>query len=130
MTAGSAPWPARHIGVAIACPLGAAYEFLADPSNFPQWASGLGETFRHRDGMVWSVETPDGPGEVEFSEPNEFGILDHTLTLPGGPAMRNPMRVVASGGGCEVVFTLFRRPGMTEAELARDAEWIAATFRR
>jgi len=35
------------------------------------------------------------------------------------------MRVIADGPGCEVVFTLRRRPGMGDEDLARDAQAVA-----
>ena len=31
-----------------------------------------------------------------------------------------PLRAVANGDGCEVTMTLFRQPGMTDAEFVRD----------
>jgi hypothetical protein len=38
--------------------------------------------------------------------------------------------VVADGNGSEVVFTLRRRPGMTDEEFARDADLVAADLAR
>jgi hypothetical protein len=35
------------------------------------------------------------------------------------------MRVLANGDGAEVVFSLFQRPGMSDEEFARDADWVA-----
>lgn len=35
------------------------------------------------------------------------------------------MRVVPNGDGSEVVFTLFRQPGMTDEQFAADAAWVA-----
>jgi hypothetical protein len=40
------------------------------------------------------------------------------------------MRVIADGKASEVVFTLRRRPGMTDDEFARDAELVAADLAR
>lgn len=116
--------PTRHIGIAILRPVDEVYSFLAEPENFPKWASGLGRSFRHVEGMMWSVETPLGPMRVRFSERNAYGVLDHTLLPESGDAMHNPMRVVANGGGSEVVFSLFQRPGMSDADFARDADWV------
>jgi hypothetical protein len=73
----------------------------------------------------------------EFTTPcpstNSTGILDHEVTLPSGETVFNPMRVIGDGRGCEVVFTLRRRPGMGEEEIQRDAEAVSAelaTLRR
>ncbi len=35
-----------------------------------------------------------------------------------------PLRAIADGDGCEVVFTLRRSPGMTDAELERDSAMV------
>lgn len=34
------------------------------------------------------------------------------------------MRVVPNGGGAEVLVTVFRRPGTSDAQFAADAEWV------
>jgi hypothetical protein len=77
-----------------------------------------------------------GQVTVEFSPPNEFGVLDHIVTLPSGEAVYNPLRVIPGGVGearCEVLFTVRRRAGMTDADLDADAAAVAAdleTLRR
>jgi hypothetical protein len=56
-------------------------------------------------------------------------VLDHTVRLPSGEAVYNPMRVIPGvppKAGCEVVFTLRRRPGVTDAEFEADAAAVAA----
>lgn len=63
---------------------------------------------------------------VEFAETNRFGVLDHQVTLPSGETVYNPMRVIPDGDRCEVVFTLRRREGMTDDEVADDADAVAA----
>jgi hypothetical protein len=117
--------PVRHISVGVSRPLAEVYAFLAEPENFPKWASGLGHSFRHVNGAEWLAETPMGPMAVRFSERNAFGVLDHSVIPEGGAPMHNPMRVFANGDGAEVVFSLFQRPGMPNEEFARDADWVA-----
>lgn len=34
------------------------------------------------------------------------------------------MRVVANGSGSEVIFTLFRQPGMSDEQVTEDAAWV------
>ncbi|QEL23325.1 SRPBCC family protein [Bosea sp. F3-2] len=116
---------ARHIGISIDRPVEQVYAFLAEPENFPQWAEGLGHSFVHVEGMTWRAETPMGSMRILFSEPNRHGVLDHAVIPEHGPAMHNPMRVVANGDGAEVVFTLFQRDGMSDDEMAADAGMIA-----
>ena len=113
----------RKLSVRIGRPATEAYAFLAQPENFPKWASGLGRALRQVDGE-WVADTDHGPARVRFSEPNAFGVLDHAVTLPQGRSVYVPLRVVPKGGGCELVLTLFRRPDVSDAQFAADAEWV------
>lgn len=122
--------PTRHISIAIDRPIEEVYGFLAEPMNFPKWAEGLGDEFSHVEGMTYRARTPMGPMRVLFSEPNRYGVLDHAVIPDSGAPMHNPMRALANGSGSEVVFTLLRRPEMTDDDFARDAEWVAADLAR
>ena len=48
------------------------------------------------------------------------------VRTPTGETVYVPLRAIADGDGCEVVFTLRRVPGMTDAELERDTALVAA----
>ncbi len=61
---------------------------------------------------------------VRFTEPNAHGILDHDVTLPSGQTVHNPMHLLPNARGSEVVFSVFRRPGVDDAELRADAEAV------
>lgn len=113
----------RHLSVSIERSAGHVYDFLSDPASFPKWASGLG-ALRKVDGQ-WIAETPDGPMQVRFSGKNPLGILDHWVTPPSGAQIYIPLRVVANGSGCELIFTLFRQPGMDQAKFEADADWVS-----
>ena len=113
----------RTLKVAIGRPAAEAYDFLSQPENFPKWASGLSRSLRQVDGE-WIADTPEGPATVRFSERNSFGVLDHAVTLPEGRSVYVPLRVVPRGSGCELVLTLFRRPQVSDAQFAADAEWV------
>jgi hypothetical protein len=63
---------------------------------------------------------------VAFAARNEFGVLDHNVTLPSGETFYNPMRVTMDGTGCEVVFTLRRQPGTSDEDFKRDADAVFA----
>lgn len=115
---------AKHVSIGIERTFEEVYGFLADPENFPKWAKGLGQSFRHAGGMDWMVETPVGAMKVSFSQRNAHGIADHTLIPEHGAPMYNPFRVVRNGDGSEVTFTLFQRPGMTDDTFKKDAEWV------
>lgn len=99
------------------------YDFVSSPENFPLWASGLGKSLKHSHGE-WVAETPEGPVRIRFSERNEFGILDHWVSPKPGVQIHIPMRVIPNGAGSELIFTLFRLPGMPDDKFAADAEWV------
>ncbi|RFA10927.1 polyketide cyclase [Subtercola boreus] len=113
----------RHLSIGIQRPAGEVYAFVREPSNLPQWASGLSAGIRQVDGR-WVADSPMGEVEVRFAPPNDFGVVDHLVTLPGGETFDNPMRVLAVGSAAEVVFTLLRMPGVTDADFERDAATI------
>lgn len=114
-----------HLSVQIDRPAAEVYRFAADPCALPQWAQGLGSSVEQVDGQ-WVAQSPMGRVIVQFAPPNEFGVLDHAVTLPSGETVLNPMRVIPLGDGSEVVFTLRRRPGMSEAEFEQDGAAVAS----
>jgi hypothetical protein len=114
----------KHIGVSIDRPFGEVYAFLAEPANFERWATGLGSGLTHLEGRSWRVDSPEGPVIVRFSAPNPYGVVDHEVITPAGEPILNPMRVIPGGSGCEVVFTLFRRPGISDETFEADAQWV------
>ncbi|MEU1841278.1 SRPBCC family protein [Micromonospora chersina] len=115
----------RHLSVHIDRPVPEVYAFVSDPRNLPRWAPGLGSSVVREDGE-WFVETPEGRARVTFAPNNEYGVLDHEVVTPSGETVYVPLRAIADGDGCEVVFTVRRAPGMTDAEFDRDAGLVGA----
>ena len=135
-TTGSSLKTSRHESVWIDAAPEAVYEFAADPHTWPRWASGLAEGGLRQTADGWVADSPMGEVTVEFTPVNEFGVLDHVVRLPSGEAVYNPLRVVPGGVGeahCEVVFTVRRRPEMSDEQFDTDAATVAAdldTLRR
>ena len=98
----------RTLTVRIERPQPEVYDFLAEPVNFPAWASGMAP----------------GDESVTYTPRNDYGIADHTVHLPDGGEVYVPLRAIRNGTGTEVQLTLFRGPEMTDAKFAEDAEWI------
>jgi hypothetical protein len=116
--------PTRYISTSIARSFRDVYDFASNPENLPLWAAGLSGSISNIDGS-WIAESGMGRVRVEFAPPNEFGVLDHTVTFPTGESFYNPLRTFANGEGSEIVFTLFRRPGVDDAEFESDAAAVA-----
>ena len=104
--------PARHISISIARAWREVYDFACLPDNLAKWAAGL-----------------DAAAQVSVTPRNDYGVIDHDVTLPDGAVVHVPLRVLANGEGAEVVFTLFQLPQMTVADVDRDAAAVAADLR-
>jgi hypothetical protein len=103
--------------------------FLADHRNLPKWAAGLSTGISEENGVVLS-ESPMGKVQVRFAAGAELGIFDHDVTLPDGQTFHNPLRVLKNDAGSEVVFTLYRRPGVADEAYENDAATITADLER
>ncbi|MFC5931956.1 SRPBCC family protein [Cryobacterium melibiosiphilum] len=114
----------RHISLAIQRSPRDVYAFASNPENLPLWAAGVSESIAIIDG-VWTTQSPMGAVTIEFTPQNDFGILDHYVTLPTGETFANPLRVIANGEGSEVIFTLFRLPDVDDTAFEADAAAIA-----
>jgi hypothetical protein len=122
-------WESRHISVWIDRPADEVYDYASDPANLPRWAPGLGSSVENVDGR-WFVETSMGCVGFAYVPRNDYGVLDHNVTLPSGEVIYNPMRVMPAGAGSEVVFTLRRLPNMTDEEFAGDGSAVASDLAR
>jgi hypothetical protein len=110
-----------------------AYAIAADPAQLPRWASGLAEGALRRTADGWVAGSPMGEVIIEFAPINEYGVLDHVVRMPSGEAVYNPLRVIPAGEGqarCEVVFTVRRRPDVTDEEFDSDIATVAADLDR
>ncbi len=123
-----APRESRILSISINRVAEQAYDFLCVPENFPKWASGLAGSLRQVNDE-WIAQTPDGPMKIRFSERNALGVLDHWVYPQPGVEIYIPMRVVSNAGGCELIFTLFRLPDMSDEKFSEDAEWVMRDLR-
>lgn len=116
---------AEHISIYIDRAPAEVYGFASNPLNLPHWATGLARSAVHRHGSDWLAEAPFGKVRIRFADQNQFGVMDHTVELESGERVYNPLRVVANGTGSELVFTLFRRAGMSAEQFADDRRAVA-----
>ena len=99
------------------------YAFASNPENLPRWVPSFFKSVE-QDGVDWVAESPLGRVGIEFVHDNDLGVLDHTITLPSGVRLTNPMRVIGNGGGSELLFTLMQRDDMTDQQFQEDAELV------
>jgi hypothetical protein len=113
----------RAITVRIDQPFDRVYDFLVNPANWNKWAFGLGRNIRRsEDG--WIADSGGGIAKVQFTPQNSFGVVDHTVIRPSGQRVYVPMRLIANGSGCELIFTLFREPNMSDAQFNSDSGFV------
>jgi hypothetical protein len=117
-------YPVKNISVSINRSANEVYQFACQPENFPKWVAFIHSMSRQGD--LWIGKTNQGDIQIKWPPPNEFGILDHQVTIANGQTVNNPMRVITNNKGCEFVFTLFWMPGKTQAEFEEDAKLVAA----
>ena len=98
-------------------------EFLGNPTNWNQWALGLGKNIR-RSPDGWIADSGGDIARVSFTARNKFGVVDHTVIRPSGQRVYVPMRLIANGSGCELLFTLFREPKMSDTQFDSDAGFV------
>jgi hypothetical protein len=100
------------------------YEAYWRPQDFPKWASGLSRSVLTYDGVRWHAEGPEGTVSIRFTGHNQFGVMDHYVSVNDGPEIYVPLRVIQNGDGAEVQLTLFQQAGMSDAKFLADAEWV------
>jgi predicted homoserine dehydrogenase-like protein len=120
---------ARVIWVSVDRPLAQVYAYTTEPLNMVHWASGVGSSIVPK-GDAYAVMTEAGPAQLRFAPRNEFGVLDHVVTLADGTEVNVPMRVVANGEGAVVMLVLLRLPSMSDSEFARDEAWMRRDLAR
>ncbi|GAB2453295.1 SRPBCC family protein [Streptomyces incanus] len=120
----------RHLSICIDRTVADVYAYASQPANLPAWAHGLGGSIERINGRWVAESSPMGRVVVAFAPRNEWGVLDHDVTLPSGETVHNPVRVLVDGSGSEVVFTLRRQPGTSDAAFEHDASMVAADLAR
>ena len=108
--------------VAAAAP--AVYDFARHMENMPRWAAGLVTNIR-QEGGSWFTDTPGGRIRIAMAPPNDFGVLDHDVTMPDGVTTHNAMRVTPVGDGSLLTFVVLRPPEATDAAFERDCALVA-----
>ena len=114
----------RTISISINRNWNDVYEAIWRPESFPKWASGLSKSPLAKYGEVWKAEGPEGPITIRFTDHNVFGVMDYYVNVGIGSQIHIPLRIIPNGEGAEVLLTLFRQPGMSDAKFEADAQWV------
>ncbi|MCT1802823.1 polyketide cyclase [Kocuria sp. WRN011] len=115
----------RHVSQVIQRDPSEVYAFMTEPMNLPRWAAGLAQSEVTQDGDRLLVDSPMGRVTVAFTSRNDLGVLDHTVTLPDGTEVYNPLRVIPHPDGAEVIFTI-RQLNASDEDFDRDTDMVRA----
>ncbi len=112
----------RTVSVSIASDPAVVYNYASNPAHIPEWSAFIRSIRAQGDG--WIAHTPKGEVYIEFTKTNAFRILDHNVTVSPELTVHVPMRVLENGSGSEVLFTVFRLPGMSAQDFEADVEAV------
>lgn len=113
---------ARTVQITIGKPWREVCEFLAEPRNYPRWASWLGSELHCRRGD-WIARRPrGGRAKVRFTERNAYGVADHWVLEDEERVSFVALRAVPHGEGCEVMATFFLQDGWSDERLIAQAD--------
>jgi hypothetical protein len=89
-------------------PFAAAFRYLADPANLPDWT----HAFRAADDRRATLVTPRGVVEVglRVDASEAHGTIDWTMTFPDGGAAKASSRLVPHGDTTVYTFVLLAPP--------------------
>ncbi|MDO1584371.1 SRPBCC family protein [Rhizobium oryzicola] len=112
------------VHVTIEKPWREVYAFAANPENMALWASGLGRGLVREDDHWLADGGPLGTIQVTFAPANDFGVIDHIVSMPSGLNVHNAFRIVPNGDGAEAIFMVTRLPDMSEEQFSQDAAHV------
>ena len=121
--------PQTTLSVSIEADAQKVYAFASNGANLSLWASTFCLSVEP-DGEDWRIETPQGTMTMRLAKPNIFGVLDHIVQPPDAEPIYVPMRVVPNGDGCDVLFTLFKLPSMSEERYEADLAFVRQDLQR
>ncbi|MDB5848653.1 MAG: polyketide cyclase [Rhodoferax sp.] len=114
---------ARVVNLALDVEAQAVYAYARQMRNLPAWASGLAGGIEEVNG-AWFTDSPMGRVQVEMAPPNDFGVLDHEVTLPDGTRVHNALRVTPCGPGSLLSFVVLRLPGVAQETFDADVDHV------
>jgi hypothetical protein len=118
-------YESRIVTESLDVPPDVVYEFARTMENLPQWASGLALGIGQEQGG-WVTESPMGRVQVAMAPRNNFGVLDHDVTLPNGVTVHNAFRVTPAGDGSTLSFVVLRLPDVTAEAFEKDVAHVAS----
>ena len=91
----------------------AVFQFLADATNWPQWAVVNVLSVSPAGDEWWDMRTPGGPAKLRIRAVASHGLLDHDF-VAADAQWSVPARVVPNAGGSLFMITFFQPPTFSD----------------
>ena len=118
-------FPSRTFSLVIDRPWAEIYGFLSDPRTLGHWTQGvIVEPVHPITDYRWRTSYGGVPVTIDFTPPNDFGVLDLSLRWDDGSTRHYFIRVFPNGSGSELCCTVLQRPDENDAQFNSECEWL------
>jgi RNA recognition motif-containing protein len=103
------------------------FAWIADPENLPKWHTSFCRSLRKENGSL-IAESPRGPVPVRFIRDDRTLVLDLLAEVAEGIELTNAIRILSNGEGSEIVWTLVKADGLSEAVFHEQVRWAGSAL--
>lgn len=102
------------VTIVIPAPKSAVFNYMADPTNMPEWATGFCQELRNENG-IYKATTPMGEMIVDIKANEETGVIDVFASPDGKSDFPLATRVVTlPDGQSAYTATFFQEPDVPD----------------
>jgi hypothetical protein len=105
----------------------ALFAWIAEPENLPRWHSSFCRSIRRENGSLL-VESPRGSVPIRFIRDDHSLVLDLLAEVAEGIELTNAIRVLRSGEGSELVWTLIKPEDVSESLFNEQFRWAGSAL--
>jgi len=103
------------------------FAWIADPENLSRWHSSFCRSIRKEAGSL-VVESPRGPVPTRFIRDDHALVLDILAEVAEGLELTNAIRILRSGEGSELVWTLVKPEDVSESIFNEQIRWAGSAL--
>jgi len=105
----------------------ALFAWIADPENLARWHTSFCRALRKENGSL-IAESPRGRVPVRFIRDDRSLVLDLLTEVAEGIELTNAIRILSNGEGSEMVWTLVKPDGISEAIFNEQMRWAGSAL--
>ena len=103
------------------------FTYIADLENLSRWHTSFCRSLRKENGS-WTVESPRGAVPVRVIRDDRSFVLDLLMEVAEGIELAHAIRVLSSGDGCEIVWTLIHAEGLSDSVFNEQLRWAGSAL--